>query len=430
MQRYDLHRGPIVALLLTVLVPLVVLAAQGGAGNPGDVAALGRGPASAAVPMSPRLLAAGGALITAATLATLWRYRRRAFIVYWIGGWLLFAGSLGLLARGFSDVPPSSSIISLAQLLAAWSTGLMLLAALAFPDDAVLWNIPLRVAAATAAWFLAAPFLFPLRIVMASGPAATAILSGWAGVRYLWLVAHTRYFGAAVIGAGMLLLCLSGVVAARTALMQFTSDQAFVSLLGFDMVMYMFIALGMHVLVFEDMNVELRRANRDLKQTHEEVKRLVSNDALTGCYNRRFFDEIERREFQRHRRYGAPLSVIFVDVNHFKQLNDTMGHDMGDEVLRTIGSLLRRHVRESDYVIRWGGDEFLLLLTCTLSEAERKATELKAAFELECRVAGVPPGIGLSIGVASASNEAQSLVEAVRLADTRMYEDKLGEQKR
>jgi diguanylate cyclase (GGDEF)-like protein len=124
------------------------------------------------------------------------------------------------------------------------------------------------------------------------------------------------------------------------------------------------------------------------------------------------------------------LSVIFVDVNHFKQLNDTMGHDMGDEVLRTIGTLLRRHVRESDYVIRWGGDEFLLLLTCTLSEAERKASELKAAFEQECRGAGVPPGIGLSIGVASASNEAQSLVEAVRLADSRMYDDKLGEHKR
>jgi diguanylate cyclase (GGDEF)-like protein len=422
MQRCDLHRGGIAALILTVLVPLPVMAAQPVTSATGNLAA--------PVSMSPRLLAAGGALIIVATLATLYRYRRRAFIVYWIGGWLLFAGSLGLLGRGYDDAQLRSVVISLAQLLAVWSSGLMLLAALAFPDDALLWKVPLRVAAATAVWFLAAPFLVPLRVVMASGPAATAILSAWAGVRYLQLAAHTRYIGAAVISVGALLLCMSGSAAVRAALTQLANEQAFNSPLGFDIVTYMLVALGMHVLIFEDMNVELNRAHRELSQTHQEVKRLVITDALTGCHNRRFFEEIERREFQRHRRYGAPLSVIFADVNHFKQLNDTMGHDMGDEVLRTIGTLLRRHVRESDYVIRWGGDEFLLLLTCTLSEAERKASELKVAFEQECRDAGVPPGIGLSIGVASASNEAQSLVEAVRLADSRMYDDKLGEHKR
>src|SRR5688572_21820627 len=133
MQRCDLHRGGTVALIL-VLVPLVALAAQPGTGAPGDL--------SAPMSFDPRLLAAGGALITVATLAALYRYRQRAFIVYWIGGWLLFAGSLGLLARGYDDVQLRSVMISLAQLLALWSTGLMLLAAWAFPDDAVLWNVP------------------------------------------------------------------------------------------------------------------------------------------------------------------------------------------------------------------------------------------------------------------------------------------------
>jgi diguanylate cyclase (GGDEF)-like protein len=228
----------------------------------------------------------------------------------------------------------------------------------------------------------------------------------------------------------MLLLGASSIAATGAALNQFAGDQALNSLLGFNIVIYMFVALGMHVLVFEDMTVELRRTNRELAQAHQEVQRLAITDALTGCHNRRFFDEIERKEFQRHRRYGAPLSVIFVDVNRFKQLNDTMGHDMGDELLRTIGALLRRHVRESDYVIRWGGDEFLLLLTCTVSEAERKAGELKAAFEEERRSAALPDSIGLSVGVASASQETDSLVEAVRLADSRMYADKLGERGR
>src|SRR5688500_16173395 len=139
------------------------------------------------------------------------------------------------------------------------------------------------------------------------------------------------------------------------------------------MVTYMFLALGVHVLVFEDMTDELRRTNRELADANEEVKRLAITDPLTGCHNRRFFDEIERREVQRHRRYASPMSVMFVDVNHFKRLNDSLGHDRGDEVLRTIGWLLRRHVRESDYVIRWGGDEFLVMLTCNETEAQAKA---------------------------------------------------------
>ena len=162
----------------------------------------------------------------------------------------------------------------------------------------------------------------------------------------------------------------------------------------------MFIALGIHLLVFEDMTAELRRANRDLADANREVKNLAITDPLTGCHNRRFFEEIERREIQRHRRYGAPLSVVFTDVNHFKQFNDTMGHETGDRILKTIGKFLRRQVRGSDYVFRWGGDEFLLLLTCGYGEAQRKAVELKVAFERKRVTASLPEGLGLSIGVA------------------------------
>ena len=155
-----------------------------------------------------------------------------------------------------------------------------------------------------------------------------------------------------------------------------------------------FIALGMHLLVFEDMTGEIRRTNLALAEANEQVKKLAITDPLTGCHNRRFFDEIERREMQRHRRYGKPLAVVFVDINRFKDLNDRFGHDIGDNVLRTLGALLRRHVRQSDYVIRWGGDDFLLLLTCTVTEAAGKAEELKAAFTVERDAAGLPPGHG------------------------------------
>jgi diguanylate cyclase (GGDEF)-like protein len=201
----------------------------------------------------------------------------------------------------------------------------------------------------------------------------------------------------------------------------------FNQLLAVNIVINMFVALGIFVLVFEDMTDELRRANRNLADANEEVKRLAITDPLTGCHNRRFFEEIERREIQRHRRYGAPLSIVFADVNHFKRFNDTMGHETGDRILTTIGAFLRRQVRESDYVIRWGGDEFLILLTCGYGEAQRKAAELKVAFERE-RVAGsLPDGLGLSIGVASAPVDADSLAATIREADSRMYQDKLGD---
>ena len=119
--------------------------------------------------------------------------------------------------------------------------------------------------------------------------------------------------------------------------------------------------------------------------------------------------------------------MVFVDVNHFKRLNDSLGHDRGDDTLRTIGALLRRLVRESDYVIRWGGDEFLLLLTCGATEAEAKAQELKVAFDRERVTASLPDDLGLSIGVAAVSTEAETLRDAIRDADSRMYRDKSSE---
>ncbi|MBI3048185.1 MAG: GGDEF domain-containing protein [Acidobacteria bacterium] len=425
MRRCVCRRTTALVIASAAIAPFTALAAQPAPHLFGNLDALQGIPAPPPMLIRPREFAAYGALITAATLTTLYLYRGRAFIVYWIGSWLLVAASLALLARGYGDVRLGSVMLGLAQLLAIWSAGLMLLGAAAFPDEPLRWTVPLKVAAATAVWFLAAPLVLPLVVVLATGPAAAAVLLGWAAARYLRLGVRTRYVGVAVIGLGMLLLGGSHAAAAAVSLNVLWDAQAFNQLLGFNIIVNLFVALGMHVLVFEDMTDALRRAHRDLAQAHQEVKRLVITDALTGCHNRRFFEQIERREIQRHRRYGAPLSVVFVDVNHFKRLNDTLGHDVGDEVLKAIGALLRRHVRESDYVIRWGGDEFVLLLTCGLGEAERKADELKRAFERERRGAGLPDGIGLSIGAAPVPADAASLAAPIRQADTRMYDDKL-----
>jgi diguanylate cyclase (GGDEF)-like protein len=377
--------------------------------------------------ISPGMFAAYGALLAASMLTILYLYRGRAFVVYWIGSWLLVAGSMVLIAQVFDDARLGSVVLGLAQLLGVWSAGLTLLAAAAFPDEPLRWTGPLKVAAATAVWFLAGPFFLPLRAVLSTGPAMAAVLFGWGAVRYFRLGRRTRHVGAYVIAGGMVLTCATSVAAAGVVFDVSWGPAAFNSLLAFNIVISMFIALGMQLLVFEDMTDELRRQKRDLEFANREIKNLAITDPLTGCHNRRFFDEIERREIQRHRRYGAPLSIVFTDVNHFKRFNDTMGHEMGDRILTNIGAFLRRQVRESDYVIRWGGDEFLILLTCSYSEAQRKAAELKVAFERE-RIAGsLPDGLGLSIGVASAPIDADSLAQTVREADSRMYQDKLAD---
>jgi diguanylate cyclase (GGDEF)-like protein len=375
--------------------------------------------------ISPGMFAAYGALIAAAVLMILYLYRGRAFVVYWIGSWLLIAASMVLLARGYDDVRLGSVVLGIAQLLSVWAAGLMVLAAEAFPDDPLRWTRPLKIAAATALWFLAGPFVLPLGVMLSTGPGMAAILFGWAAIRYFRLGQRTRHAGAYVVSGGMVLTCATSVAAAGVAFDVDLGAAALTRLLAFNIVVSMFVALGMQLLVFEDMTDELRRTNRELAFANREVKNLAITDPLTGCHNRRFFEEIERREIQRHRRYGSPLSIVFTDVKDFKRFNDTMGHEMGDRILTTIGAFLRRQVRESDYVIRWGGDEFLLILTCGYGEAQHKAAELRMAFERE-RVAGsLPDGLGLSIGVATASVDADSLAQTIHEADGRMYQDKM-----
>ena len=417
---HGLRGGPLVLVL--VLAAAATPAAQPGPDVAVNIEALQDDiPAPPPVSLRPRLVAAYGALLAAAMLTVLYLYRGRAFIVYWIGATLLLAASLTLLGQGYEDVRLGRVMLGVAQLCSVWAAGLTVLAGDAFPDAPLRWNTPLRVAAGTAVWFLAAPFVLPTIAVFSTGSAAVAILCGWASGRYLRLLKRARYVGPFLVGAGLALIAASsgaGVVLG--------SEQGDNRLLTFNIIVTVFVGLGVHVLVFEDMTDELQRTNSELALANDQVRLHAITDPLTGCLNRRFFDEIERREMQRHVRYGAPLSVVFVDVNHFKRLNDTMGHDVGDRMLTMIGRLLRAEVRESDYVIRWGGDEFLLLLTCDLADARRKGDDLKRAFAQELETAALPAGVGLSVGVAPVSAEAPGLAEAIALADTRMYDEKLG----
>jgi diguanylate cyclase (GGDEF)-like protein len=148
-------------------------------------------------------------------------------------------------------------------------------------------------------------------------------------------------------------------------------------------------------------------------------------DGLTGVYNRRFLDELFPKQLALARRTSRPLSVLMLDLDHFKVCNDTYGHDMGDRVLCAFVGILQDEARTSDSVIRYGGEEFLMLLPETdeegaaaVGERIRRALERRIFSEL-----GVPNAISLrcSIGVSSMPSHGDSQSELILAADRALY---------
>ena len=271
-------------------------------------------------------------------------------------------------------------------------------------------------------WFTLAPLALDTRAVFAPGHVLVAGTLAVAGVAHLMLLRQARLLGAAVVGVSLLL-----IAAAHVWIVLFVdtpSSTAVVSALVFMQVLYLITALGMQLMTFEDMTWELRRTNRRLEAAQGKLRRMVITDPLTGCRNRRFFDEIIGREIQRHRRYSIPMSLLFVDIDRFKSINDTLGHDAGDRVLREVAAFLLSHIREADYVFRWGGDEFLVLLSCGEDEAGRRGASLQSEFSRYAAAASLPPGVGLSIGCAEIDDKAENIMTLIKRADERMYENK------
>lgn len=372
----------------------------------------------------PRTSAAYAAVLGAALLGCLYLYRRKRFILYWMVGWLCVGGSMA--ARGFDpDGRTYGWAIAdgLGSLFAVCSAVLLLLAPDAIDRSSVAQRRAGWVFGPLALFSVGAPLIISRPMAAAIGYLTASILLGLAASRYLRLWRSQHSAGAFLIGLGSGGVALSNVGGAAGAASLALSGDVFNVLLAVNVVLNVFVALGMHLFVFEDMTGELRRANANLALANDEVRRLANTDPLTGCHNRHAFDEIERREIQRHRRHGVALSVVFADVNHLKLLNDALGHDLGDDALRRIGTLLRGRVRETDYVIRWGGDEFVLILGCSEAEARAKAAELKQALAME-GLSAAGATVGLSTGVSEVRPDAASLGEALRLADHRMYQEK------
>ena len=159
----------------------------------------------------------------------------------------------------------------------------------------------------------------------------------------------------------------------------------------------------------------------------ESLKEQAIRDPLTGLFNRRYLTETLERELARARRSGMPAAVIMLDVDHFKQFNDSFGHDAGDAVLSELGSFLRRAVRVDDIACRYGGEEFCLVLPqMDYYGAQQRAEAIRAgAARLEVKSDGRVLGpVTLSLGVALFPEDGGTTESLVRAADGALYEAK------
>ena len=177
----------------------------------------------------------------------------------------------------------------------------------------------------------------------------------------------------------------------------------------------------------------LNAANEALQQQIGEVRILqaqlreqANRDPLTGLYNRRYFDTTLERELSRCKREGLPLSLMLIDIDHFKRVNDTYGHQAGDEILKQLARLLEKHARSADVPCRFGGEEFLMLLPGmpSVSALERAENWRRAFAELAIRFGEFPIHCTLSIGIATYPGHGKSLDELIGAADQAMYRAK------
>lgn len=154
-----------------------------------------------------------------------------------------------------------------------------------------------------------------------------------------------------------------------------------------------------------------------------QLIRMANTDPVTGLYNYRFLYNILSHELKRSKRYGVPLSIIFIDLNNFKSVNDLMGHSIGDVVLRKVSEKLLESVRATDVLARYGGDEFVVLMPHTDSSSSKIIIQRlkEAVYNLDL------PGsskIGLSFGIAGYPEDGDKADQLLNIADRRMYENK------
>ncbi len=371
------------------------------------------------------LIQAAGTLLLVFLFLLLYRKIRRRPFLDWIASWtFLFIGlALQFALHRRPDATARLALPMNASLLA--HVFFLLRGARRFRNPAarsgvleLVWLLP----AAAFAWWAAS--MEPA--LAAGGPMALLRSAAYVLCAILFAVTPGSAAGRIFLSISFLLWGAERAVWGL-GLMRFPSlaeMPAWLQYLGFaGMFLEMMIAVGIIVLLFEATQSRLATEMEALVRSERELKEMGVRDPLTGLYNRHHFNDVIRRELANVRRYGTELSVLLADVDRFKEINDVKGHGVGDDVLRFVANYLTTCIRESDFVFRWGGDEFLLLLPRTdEGSAAQKADELARKLPKIPGTEGLHPS--LSVGWATHRMDAE-FPATLALADQRMYEMKL-----
>lgn len=176
-----------------------------------------------------------------------------------------------------------------------------------------------------------------------------------------------------------------------------------------------------------NIHLRLKELYEDLQEKNRRLQEIANRDGLTGLYNHRYFQEQLVKDFARAQRYLQPLSCVLFDIDHFKQFNDTYGHQTGDIILKTMGELILGSIRESDLAARYGGEEFALILYYTTPEGALDVAErlCRVVRDYEFDKGGELLHITISAGVATfphaTIHEPRKLIEC---ADKALYKAK------
>lgn len=191
------------------------------------------------------------------------------------------------------------------------------------------------------------------------------------------------------------------------------------------------IAATHHKLVRLNSELETRVLMRTqaLEDANQQLKDVAARDSLTGLFNRRHFNDLLTQTFAESSRYNTDLSCMMIDLDHFKEVNDTLGHQAGDDLLRLTASVIERSIRDADVAIRYGGDEFIVLLPQTNPDEARASAQrildvFRADIDRDMPAASIA---SLSIGLASRHGDEPRDGDAlVQLADEALYLAKAG----
>ena len=171
----------------------------------------------------------------------------------------------------------------------------------------------------------------------------------------------------------------------------------------------------------------LYTAHDTVQRLNDELREQAIRDPLTGLFNRRYVDETMDLEIARAQRSGLPIGVLLIDLDHFKQINDTHGHDTGDAVLQAVAALLQDAVRSGDVVARYGGEEFLMVLPgiprAPLVARAKAISQGVRSLAISCP-GHVVTQRSCSIGVAVYPDHGLTAAAVIKVADTALYQAK------